>query len=221
MRVILIVFLIGISLSTTAQKFKHFSGLLEYKITVEDTSLADLFPESRMFIYTNDTIVRMENLTSSLGKQVTIRHTEKQKAYQLIETEFGKFAIKADLTEAQDTVPTEDRYSFDKKCRRQKILGKKAISYEVNQKSYKTPKTFLFYKNYSNKYLNTFDEIPYLPVVYYVTTYDAILKYELVRISEYTPDRDLFGIPADYERVTFDEFIDKYLEFKGQKSDQE
>lgn len=73
----------------------------------------------------------------------------------------------------------------------------------------------------SNKYLNTFEDVPYLPVVYYVTTYDAILKYELVRVNEYSPERDLFGIPADYHRVTFDEFIDKYLEFKGQQSGQE
>lgn len=195
--------------------------MLEYKITVDDTSLADLYPETRMFIYTNDTIVRMENLTSTLGKQVTIRHTEKQKAYQLIETEFGNFAIKADLTESHDTVPKEERYTFKKKCKKEKILGKKAISYEVNQKTYKTPKTFLFYKNMSNKYLNTFEDVPYLPVVYYVTTYDAILKYELVRVNEYSPERDLFGIPADYQRVTFDEFIDKYLEFKGQQSGQE
>lgn len=217
----MLLFLLGTSLSGNAQKFKNFSGMLEYKITVDDTSLADLYPESRMFIYTNDTIVRMENLTSTLGKQVTIRHTEKQKAYQLIETEFGNFAIKADLTESQDTVPKEERYTFNKKCKKEKILGKKAISYEVNQKTYKTPKTFLFYKNMSNKYLNTFEDVPYLPVVYYVTTYDAILKYELVRVNEYTTERDLFGIPADYQRVTFDEFIDKYLEFKGQQSGQE
>ena len=91
----------------------------------------------------------------------------------------------------------------------------------MNQKAYESPKNFFFYKKLSNKYLNTFDEVPYLPVIYYVTTYDVILKYELVRISEYTPDRDLFGIPSDYERVTFDEFIDKYLEFKAKNNEQE
>ena len=63
--------------------------------------------------------------------------------------------------------------------------------------------------------------MPYLPVVYYVITQDVILKYELVRISEYIPHRDLFGIPTDFEKVTFDEFLDKYLEFKGQKKSQE
>lgn len=221
MRLILVALLSIITTASFAQKFNAFSGMLEYKITAEDTSLAELYPETRMIIYTNDTIVRMENQTSSLGRQVTIRHTEKKKAYQLIETEFGNFAIKADLTDNQDTVPTEDRYTFDKKCKKKKVLGKKAISYEVNQKAYENPKTFFFYKKLSNKYLNTFDEVPYLPVIYYVTTYDVILKYELVRISEYTPDRDLFGIPSDYERVTFDEFIDKYLEFKAKNNEQE
>lgn len=207
-----------------AQKFKNFTGMLEYKITPEDTSMLDLYPESRMIIYTNDTIVRLENQSSSFGKQVTIRHIEKQKAYQLLETDFGNFAIKADLTESTestDSIPQEDRYTFKKKCKRKKILGKKAIAYEVDQEAYKAPKLFFFYKKYSNKYLNTFDEVSYLPVEYYVTTYDIILKYELVRMSEYTPDRDLFGIPSDYERVTFDEFLEKYMEYKGQTNQQE
>lgn len=221
MRFLLFTIFFVSALTSNAQKLKPFSGMLEYKITAEDTSLTDLYPETRMIIYTNDTIVRMENQTSSLGKQVTIRHTEKQKAYQLLETEFGKFAIKADLTESQDTTPPSDRYTFSKQCKKQKVMGRKAITYEVNQKAYKTPKNFLFFKKYSNKYLNTFEEVPYLPVVYYVTTYDVILKYELIRMSEYTPDRDLFGIPSDYERVTFDEFIDKYLEFKQQNNIQE
>jgi hypothetical protein len=220
-RYYLLAILLFVSTVSFSQKFKSFSGLLEYKITAVDTSLANLYPETRMVIYTNDTIVRMENQTSSLGSQVTIRHTEKQKAYQLLETEFGKFAIKADLTENSDSIPASDRYSFEKKCKRAKILEKKAKLYEVKNDAYKSSKNFFFYKNYSNKYLNTFDEIPYLPVVYYVTTYDVILKYELVRMSEYTPNRDLFGIPADYERVTFDEFLDKYLEFKGQNNNQE
>ncbi len=217
----LVVLLLFSSAIGYAQKFKGFSGLLEYRITTEDTSLANLYPETRMVIYTNDTIVRMENQTSSLGRQTTIRHTEKQKAYQLLETEFGKFAIKADLTEKTDSVPISNRYTFNKKCKRKKVLGKKALVYEVDQEAYKAPKDFLFYKNYSQKYLNTFEEVPYLPVVYYVTTYDVILKYELVRMSEYSPDKDLFGIPSDYERVTFDEFLDKYLEFKGQNNNQE
>lgn len=212
---------LAVSTFVLGQKFKRFFGSLEYKITVEDTSFASLYPDSRMIIYTNDTIVRMENQTSSLGSQVTIRHTEKQKAYQLLNTEFGKFAIQANLSNNSDSVKNSSKYIFHKTCKGEKRLGKKAIMYEVEHEAYKDKKNFLFFKKYSNKYINTFNEVPYLPVVYYVITQDVILKYELVSISEYIPHRDLFGIPTDFEKVTFDEFLDKYLEFKGQKKSQE
>lgn len=196
------------------QKQKSFTGMLEYRVTPEDTSLNSLYPETSMIVYTNDTIVRMENYTSSFGKQVTIRHIEKNKSYQLLETDFGKYAIQVDLNQ-KDTVPTEARYTFDKTCGKKKILGKKAKAIEVMSEGYTEPKTFYYYKDIENKYINTFPEIPGLVTEYYVTTYDVILKYELVRINEYTPDRDLFGIPSDYKRVSIDEFMDIYLEYKS------
>ena len=41
---------------------------------------------------------------------------------------------------------------------------------------------------------------------------DAVLDYELVKMSEYTPERDLFGIPDDFERISFNDFMDRLID---------
>jgi len=78
----------------------------------------------------------------------------------------------------------------------------------VNHPDFKEPIEFLYVKKYSNEYLNNFDAIPGLLIKYSVATPDGVMDYELVEMREFIPNRDLFGIPADYKKVTFDEFMD-------------
>ena len=72
---------------------KAFTGKLVYRVEIADTSLQNMFPPSTMTIYTNDTILRVETRTDALGAQVLIQHMEKKKAYLLIESPMGKYAI--------------------------------------------------------------------------------------------------------------------------------
>lgn len=138
---------LAVSTFVLGQKFKRFFGSLEYKITVEDTSFASLYPDSRMVIYTNDTIVRMENQTSSLGSQVTIRHTEKQKAYQLLNTEFGKFAIQANLSNNSDSVKNSSKYIFHKTCKGEKGSVRRQLCTKLNTKRTRIKRTFYSLKS--------------------------------------------------------------------------
>lgn len=200
-----------------AQKAKKsFTGMLQYKIVVADTSLRDLVPENKMIVYTNDTIVRIENFTSQLGKQVTIRHMVLNKSYLLLDMPFGKFAIQTDNSEEDTTaINPEKKYTVDTKCRRRKILGRKANRAEVSHKGFETPVEFLYLKDYSSQILNSFEDLPGLPVKYSIVTPDAIFNYELTKMSEYSPDSDLFGIPSDYQKISFEEFMDQLIESKA------
>ena len=213
-----IIFLAVISIGNIliAQKSHPFLGMLEYKITSRDTAMKNIIPESIMILYTNDTISRMENHTSQLGKQIVIRHMQKNKTYLLLETELGKFAIQTDLSKI-DTVNAESKYAFKKKACRTKVLGKKANRVLVSHPSFEEEIEFLYFKDISNKYNNVFDEINGLPVKYSIASADGVLNYELIRINRFIPDRDLFGIPSDYERVSFDEFLDKMLTRENEK----
>lgn len=190
------------------QKKEPFTGMLEYKVTMRDTSLRSLVPDNTMILYSNDTISRMENFTQQLGKQVVIRHMELNKSYILIESKAGNFAIK--MVDS-DSSTYKSKYVFSKKMGKRRILGRKAKRLVATHPSFGEEIEFLYLKNYDNKYLNNFDEAPGLLVKYSVVTPDGIVDYELVKMSEYSPNRDLFGIPSDYEKVTIDEFMDRIL----------
>jgi hypothetical protein len=198
----------------SAQNKTVFTGMLEYSIAPRDTSLRAFYPNNSMFIFTNDTIVRTENYTAQLGVQVNIHHLEMNKAYLLLDNDIGKFAIASDFNSLKkdDTTQYVSKYHFRKKGGSKKVLGRKVkrmiVTHDDSQETFE----FWYDKKISSKYNQVFSEMPGLPVEYSVVTADAVLDYRLVRISEYLPNRDLFGIPSDFERITFDEFIERMLQ---------
>tara|TARA_B110000285_G_scaffold109866_1_gene124777 strand:+ start:4180 stop:4875 length:696 start_codon:yes stop_codon:yes gene_type:complete len=214
---LLVIILIISVFDSSAQKNQEpFIGLLEYKISARDTSLKDMLPSYPMVIYSNDTIIRKSNFTDQLGIQVVIQHMIMNKSYLLLEAAQKKYAIQTDLSKTEsDTIPS--KYTFKKKCLTKKILGMKAKRIMVSHPDFEEPIEFLYLKNIANKYNPVFKEMPGLPVKYSVYTPDGILDYQLVKITEYTPDRDLFGIPSDYVRVSFDEFLEIVTSPENQK----
>lgn len=200
--------------NASAQKTQRFTGMLEYKISVHDTAMRRLYPENSMIIYSNDTITRIENFTSQLGKQVVLRHMELKKSYLLLDTQAGKFAIRTDESKTnskQDSTVAKREFTFQKKCGKRKIVNRKANRMMVSHPEFESPIEFLYFKKISNKYSTFYTEMPGLPVKYSVPTADGIVDYELVKMSEYTPSHDLFGVPSDHQLVTFDEFLEKMV----------
>lgn len=209
---LVIITLILINSNAIAQKTQRFTGMLEYKISVHDTAMRSLFPENSMIIYSNDTITRIENFTSQLGKQVVLRHMELKKSYLLLDTQAGKFAIRTDESKTkQDSTVAKREFTFAKKGGKRKIVNRKAKRMMVSHPEFETPIEFLYFKKISNKYSTFYTEMPGLPVKFSVPTADGIVDYELVKMSQYTPNHDLFGVPSDHQLVTFDEFLEKMV----------
>ena len=185
--------------------------MLEYNIVMRDTALRELVPASAMRVYTNDTLTRMENFSAQLGSQTTIRHISLNKSYLLLTVrDTLNFAIKTDLSKA-DTGQVVSKYTYEKKWFKKKHLGLRCNRIFVDHPNFEEPIEFLYLKKHSREYLNNFDGIPGLLIKYSVATPDGVLDYELVQKRDYIPNRDLFGIPADYRKVTFDEFMDFML----------
>ena len=144
-----------------------------------------------------------------------------EKSYLLLETDFGQYAIQMDESKAQkeqqlkDTTQAEaDKFVFKKKCGRKRMLGRKMNRLMVSHPDFDEPIEFLYLKGYSTEIVDAYPKINGIPTKYSVITADAIFDYELVKMSEYTPEYNLFGIPSDFERVSFDEFMDKLIESK-------
>jgi len=195
-----------------AQEKQPFYGKLVYSVQIADTAFNQLFRPRTMVVYTNDTIIRIENESDQLGKQVIIKHLGLNKSYLLLQTPDQNFAIQTDHSSEQKKV---SKYAFKKKCFKRKIAGKKANRLEVHHPDMKTERQFLYLKDYSPKYINTFEDFPGLPVHYFIISVDGVYEYKLLSMEEFLPSKDLFGIPSDYKRVTLDEFMDHILKVQG------
>lgn len=204
---ILLLFLF-ISSSVLAQKQKPFTGKLVYTIEFADTNFRELIPSSKMVVYTNDTLIRIENQTDQIGKQVLIKHLTLNKSYLLLETPIGNFAIQTD--HSNDTIPS--RYTFEKKLFKRKIAGVRANRLLVNHPEMKQEREYLYSKNYSPKYLNNFNHFPGLPLHYFIINVDGVYEYKLESMEVMLLPKDLFGIPSDFKKISYSEFLDLMIQ---------
>ena len=211
-----LIFICLFSMSILAQNYKPFQGKLVYSIEMADTSLAKLIQPKTMVIYTNDTIVRIENETAQLGKQIIIKHTLLNKSILLLENGEKKYAIQTDLSK----VKTNQNDSLKQNLKYKKKIGKinfldfKANRIELSMKGKSQTIEILYLKQFSPKYTDAFNELPGLPVRYYINTSDGVVVYTLIYVEKMIPNRDLFGVPSDFKKVSFDQFFNELMEEK-------
>lgn len=196
--------LLFISSTCLAQKQVPFVGKLTYEVTSCDTLLKDKIQASKMIIYSNDTLIRIENNSSVVGNQTLIKHLQLNKSYLLINSPIGKIALQSNqLSQQNDSI----NYQFYFKRGSKKIAGLKCNKIIVLHKKTNERYTFYYSKKINSKYLNTFSSLPGIPTLYYLSTPEGVFKYELKELVYETPSKDLFGIPSDYKKMSFDEFI--------------
>lgn len=201
--------LLGIVGSVTLAQ-KPITGIFEYKatVTLPDTNL--VIKSWNVKVLTNDTIVRVETETN-LGTQIYIRHMSLNKAYLLIVYGDEKYAIQNDLSKkaASDTVKAP-QYTIKRKWGSKTVAGVKARKYYVKDAGSPDGYYCYFAKHIPGKYLEVYPESEGLAVDYYLPSPDGLIHYELVKYTPTAVSRDLFGIPSDYKRVSFDEFIQRF-----------
>lgn len=204
MKYLFILLLIVCTSSVNAQKNEPFQGTLHYRIDfkVHPDSIAT--PYSKMTVYTNDTIVRVDSETAQLGGQNLITHLELQKYYLLLEFDSKKYAIQGYMP--KDT--TASAYTFKKKCGSKKIAGIKAKKVLVSASFFAKPIVMWYAPSISPKYLSVLKGIKGLPLDYYVQMEDGYLHYVLESVDLSPVSKSTFGIGSDYQKVTFDQFIE-------------
>lgn len=187
-------------------------GYFDYRATLYMPDTNVVLNSWNIRVYTNDTIVRVETETQ-LGMQVYIRHMSLNKAYLLLDFDGQRYAIQTDLEkggEKTDTLAT--KYSIKKKMGSKTIAGVKCRRYHVSDKRVNEEYDCYFAKKIGNKYLEVFSEVPGLAVDYYLPSEDGLVHYELTGLTLTDVNRDLFGVPSDCKRITFDEFVNLFSE---------
>jgi hypothetical protein len=182
---------------------KPFVGKLVYSIEIADTSMKQMFPASTMTIYSNDTILRVETKTETLGQQVLIHHLTKKKAYLLIESPLGKFAI-----QIPEETSEKEKYTYKKAKGKKTVCQLNSSKLNVSVTGFEGLLTAYYHKKISAKYIPGFEHFPGLPTSYQALTTDGIYQHELIQIQSEPVSKDLFGIPSDYQRISMSEFVD-------------
>ena len=204
MRYFILLFLISIFTNGFSQKQSPFSGELTYKI--ERVDVVDS-SKSIQLIYAKDSLIKIVNFNSDKGKQELIKHLTYNKSYLLIESPLQNFAIKTNEHLVKDT---SVNYTFKTQFGSKKIAGKRAKKIKVKLKSVQNELTFLYLKKIPAKYANIYPDMPGLPVLYYVSTPEGLYRYTLQEFKEVNPPLELFMIPKDYKKVTFEEFAEEF-----------
>jgi hypothetical protein len=204
MRYFLLFFIFNIVSNLKAQKQLPFSGELTFKIErvdVKDSS------KSIQLIYAKDSLIKVVNFNSDKGKQELIKHLSYNKSYLLIESPLQNFAIKTNEHLVKDSI---SNYTFKSQFGSKKIAGMRAKKVKVKLASVKNELTFLYLKKIPAKYANIYTDFPGLPVLFYVSTPDGLFRYTLQELKSSNPPLELFMIPKDYKKVTFEEFAEEF-----------
>lgn len=185
---------------------KPFVGKIRYEISPVDTALQKLIPTSKMVVYTNDTISRIETENPIFGKQITIKHLELKKSYLLVSFQGANYAIQT--SETMDTVKVEP-YAFEKiKGKSNPILDQKTAQVEVSKSTFDAPIEVVYFAEIRPDLLDVFEGIKGLPAIYQMNTKDGLMQYRAIELEEGPVSRDLFGIPSDYQRISLEAFLD-------------
>jgi len=201
-------------LSSALLAQKPFVGTLKYQATIMIPDTNIVYKQWNVTLTTNDTIVRVETETEMFGNQVYIRNMTANKAYLLINMTGQGYAIQNDLSK-KDSANAENQYLITKAKGKKKIAGYKSQKYRVIDKGDSTGYDCYFTKKIKGKYLEVYKEIPYLATDYYIPSSEGLIHYELKEVKEEAVSRDMFGIPSDYKRISFDEFMNMFISGEG------
>ena len=190
-----------------------FSGSFIFKVSMLDTSLQQLIDNREMIVYTNDTLSRMEIFNDALGSQVSIKHMALNKSYLLLDFMGKKLAIQTDQTIDTNTYkPYEIKYKF---FGRRKVNGQIIKKANVYREDLKEIRTVWYFKNIRPDILDIYPGIKGLPADYFIGTVDGIIHYSIQLVEEKPLNKDLFGIPSDFEKITMSQFLEKVYQISN------
>ncbi len=183
----------------------QLSGMLVYQVDLLSADTMNPQNHWQVVVYTNDTMVRVETQGGPFGKQVYIRHMVLNKAYLLLAMDGQKFAIRTDL--ANKSKDTSLNYTVKKLVGSKKINGIRCKKYKITDVGAPMGYVCYFAKKIPNKYIEVYQDIPGLALDYFLPSQNGLIHYKLVQYEAQVLDKNMFGIPSDYKKVTFEEFM--------------
>lgn len=198
-----VVLILITSCQTSIPMLENWEGKIVYKIESELLNQDAEDSLNYQVVYAKDSMLRVESFTP-IGKQIYIKHIPKNKAYILMDIYTDKIAIQTFSEEA----PNTGKYEFIETRGRKKIANKKSKKIDVKMPESDTIISMNYYEDIPPKYSEAIPGIPGLPAKYTVYSNGEYMSYEAISFETKEVDKDLFGIPSDYRKISMDEFIE-------------
>jgi hypothetical protein len=201
MKLVLFISFIACSISSFTQTYS-FSGELVYRTETQSTPGKPNSQEMVRYLVLNEW-VRVETLTP-MGMQVFIRNFQTGEGVLLISMNEKNFALTQPMN-----APSSLSYTFKKKKQKTKLAQLKARQGVISAAHLNEDIYVWYAKKIPGYFIDIYNGvIPGLPVSYTLLVKGEEVFYELVEFNQTAPDSRMFEIPAHYQRITMDEFID-------------
>jgi len=199
---LLTLLIIVITFSSCAQK-NSFEGIITYQ---SEEHIYNAPKDSTILIryyVKGDKIATVSE--SNFGGQRYIRDMHNMTGILLLEMAGQKYALTQDLK--QDT--THSHFIIKKQKGKATFGGVKSQKYSISGEYLDSAIIVYLSKKYPSNIINIYGGLPGFPTKYPLILKGESVRYELKSIESQPITEDLFYIPADYQVMTMQEFLDK------------
>lgn len=182
----------------------YFKGTVTYQIEYFDTVTQKFVPTNSTSVLIMDSIyVRSEN-DSKLGVQILIKDIEQDTARLLMSALGTDYAVFIDYNVKDPEDEEKKAPVYEKTDEQKEFADYKAqkYTYVENEKSFDVYITSLIDGRYSSVHKN----LEGFPLQYTMDFKTMKVRYTCIGISQSQPEKELFKIPKNYQKVTLEEF---------------
>lgn len=202
--------------SLFGQLSTSFSGELIYSIEkIDANSLQSSFgnensnTEEKLIIYAKDSLIKRVHFNSENGIQESIEHLSYGKKILLLSIDSVHYAVQVPTEKTNDEKHLDSTYQLSNKCYpKVRFAGLKGKPMLLSHPMLSNDLHIWFNKSIPPKYNAVYDQLPGLPLKYYVISEKGLYLYELESLKKYDPPLSIFQIPLNTVILSLKEFID-------------
>jgi hypothetical protein len=213
---ILIALQLFIISSSFGQVSSSFSGELIYRITkIDDNDLQSGFGndkqdvEEKLIIYAKDSLIKRVHFHSKNGIQESIQHLTYGKKILLLNIDSVNYAIQVPTDQKNQIEHPDSTYKLSKKCfPKMRFAGLKGKPMLLSHPMLSNALHIWFSKKIHPKYNTAYEQLPGLPLKYYIASEKGLYLYELESFKRYDPPLSIFQIPIEYHIISLKSFLE-------------
>lgn len=201
--------------SSFGQSSLPFSGELIYNITkIDVNTLQSGFgadnpdTEEKLIIYAKDSLIKRVHFNSQSGIQESIEHLIHNKKILLLSIDSMNYAIQLPYEQRNALKQIDSTYQLSKKrFPKMRFAGHKGKPMLLSHPMLTNELLIWFSKKIHPKYNAAYEQLPGLPLKYYIISEKGLYLYELESLKYYDPPLSIFQVPIGFYILSLEDFL--------------